>query len=464
MNSPILSPAHSEDRQIEKRSELGPLLLIGACYLVAAAKFFIFINRYSVNLFFWDHWDFENGPLFEHHSLWQIFRWQHGPPRLGVGALMSALVDPFFHWSSRAQAFEAGILVLLASFCGLWLKRRLWGRIEYVDAAIPFLFLVRNQAEAFIAGANIAHGPMPLLLVILYSVAWTLRSQRWKYSLVVILNFLLIYTGFGIFMGVVTPLLLTIELLRAKGSGHSRTYPLLALIAALASLASFLSGYVFAPAVDCFAARPQNPLPYLWFIALMLANFAGIKGMGLVATVAGAVIALAMLIAFGFAAKGVIARPSTSDPPESREGHYVVAALMAYALLFCLNTAIGRICLGIDAGQASRYIPYLILAFFALYLSILEIRPSITRKLMLSGALVFAVWCGLHLNYMDWLIARNRAHDQRAWRECYLQRESVAECDAITRTKIYPWPEATHLQEKLQFLKQKHLNLYSDQK
>ncbi|HEX7961968.1 MAG TPA: hypothetical protein VF493_18765, partial [Terriglobales bacterium] len=151
MNSPILSPAHSEDRQIEKRSELGPLLLIAACYLVAGAKFFIFINRYSVNLFFWDHWNFENGPLFEHHSLWEIFRWQHGPPRLGLGALMSTLVDPLFQWSSRAQAFEAGILVLLASFCALWLKRRLWGRIEYCDAAIPFLFLVRNQAEAFIA-------------------------------------------------------------------------------------------------------------------------------------------------------------------------------------------------------------------------------------------------------------------------------------------------------------------------
>ena len=322
MISPSLSPVHSEDSEIERPSELGPLLVICACYLVAGAKFFIFINRYSVNLFFWDHWDFENGPLFEHHSLWQIFRWQHGPPRLGVGALMSALVDPLFHWSSRAQAFEAGILVLLASLCALWLKWRLWRRVEYFDAAIPFLFLVRNQAAAFVAGANIAHGPMPLFLVILYSVAWTLSGPRWKYSLVVILNFLLIYTGFGIFMGVITPLLLAIEIFRAKDSGYSRIYPLLALIGALASLASFFTGYHFDPAVDCFAARPHNPLPYVRFVGLMFAYFAGMQGIGLLQTLFGLLVGLALLMSFFFAMSRLIAQPT-----ENRRRHLVIAAL-----------------------------------------------------------------------------------------------------------------------------------------
>src|SRR5947207_5517575 len=113
MISPVPSPTHNAEILAKKRvqSELGPFLLVCACYMVVGFKFFHFISRYSVNLFYWDHWDFENGPLFEHHSLWEIFRWQHGPHRQGLGGVVSALVDPLFHWSSRAQAFEAGILV-----------------------------------------------------------------------------------------------------------------------------------------------------------------------------------------------------------------------------------------------------------------------------------------------------------------------------------------------------------------
>ena len=461
MISPTLSPQPADGEQINARarSEFGPVLLISVCYMIVGFKFFAFINRYSVNLFFWDHWDFENGPLFEHHSLWEVFRWQHGPHRQGFGGLLSALIDPLFHWSSRAQSFEAGILVLLASFCALWLKRRLWGRLEYFDAAIPLLFLVRNQAESFIAGANISHGPVPLFLILIYCLAWTVNNLRWKYSLVVALNFFLIYTGFGIFIGIVTPLLLTIQMFRKEADNAERIYCLVALIGAAASLASFFTGYHFDPAVDCFSTRPHHPLPYLWFVHLMFANFAGIKGMGLVPTFFGSMIGLAILTSFALAVSNLVAQRI-----ENRTRALVIAALSGYALLFCANTAVGRICLGVDAGQAPRYVVYLITGFLALYLSCLAIRNETRRNVAVCIFLAFAAWCGLHLNSADWLTARNRAYDQRAWRECYLKRESVKVCDALSNTKIYPWPEATHLQEKLQFLKQKHLNLYSDQR
>lgn len=427
--------------------------------MIIGFKFFRFISRYSVNLFFWDHWDFENGPLFQHHSLWQIFRWQHGPHRQGLGGLISALIDPLFHWSSRAQSFEAGILVLLASFCALWLKRRLWGRIEYFDATIPLLFLVRNQAEAFVAGANISHGPMPLLLVVLYCLAWTPGNSKWRYSLVLVVNFLLIHTGFGLFMGVVTPFLLAIELRGSEERSPGRTYSLLALIAAGASLAFFFFNYRFESASPCFSANPRTLLPYLWFIALMFPNFAGIKGSGPLPTIFGTLIILVLLISFLVAIRWLIVRES-----RDRQSYLVIAALSAYALLFCLNTAIGRICLGITAGQQPRYIPYLITAFLSLYMASAIIRTSQMRAVVLSIFLVFAAWSSLHLDTWTWLSARNRSYDQRAWRECYLKRESVKECDAITGSKIYPSPEATHLQEKLQFLKQNRLNLYADQK
>src|SRR5262249_12321573 len=131
----------------------------------------------------------------------------------------------------------------------------------------------RNQAEAFVAGANISHGPMPLLLVVLYCLAWTVRSQKWRYSLVLVVNFLLIHTGFGLFMGVVTPFLLAIELRGTDAGSSERTYSLLALIAAGASLAFFFLNYRFDSASPCLSANPRSLLPYLWFISLMFPNF-----------------------------------------------------------------------------------------------------------------------------------------------------------------------------------------------
>lgn len=48
------------------------------------------------------------------------------------------------------------------------------------------------------------------------------------------------------------------------------------------------------------------------------------------------------------------------------------------------------------------------------------------------------------------------------WKNCYLRLEDVGRCDEITNFTIYPPPEtATHLQEKLPYLKQHQLNLYA---
>jgi hypothetical protein len=47
-----------------------------------------------------------------------------------------------------------------------------------------------------------------------------------------------------------------------------------------------------------------------------------------------------------------------------------------------------------------------------------------------------------------------------AWRECYLARHSIPECDALTHFQILN-PKTTQPQEKLDFLEHNHLNLYA---
>ena len=69
-------------------------LWVSIVFIVYVVRFFHLISRYAVNIFFADQWDFNNATLFEKHSLWQMFRWQHGPHRHGVGPLRQpALTD-----------------------------------------------------------------------------------------------------------------------------------------------------------------------------------------------------------------------------------------------------------------------------------------------------------------------------------------------------------------------------------
>jgi len=36
------------------------------------------ISSYAVNIFYSDEWEFNDAALFQKHSLWQMFAWQHG--------------------------------------------------------------------------------------------------------------------------------------------------------------------------------------------------------------------------------------------------------------------------------------------------------------------------------------------------------------------------------------------------
>jgi hypothetical protein len=49
---------------------------------------------------------------------------------------------------------------------------------------------------------------------------------------------------------------------------------------------------------------------------------------------------------------------------------------------------------------------------------------------------------------------------KQSWKNCYLTHENIAYCDAVSHLQLYPAPNATHLRDKLRYLKENHLNLY----
>jgi len=442
-------------RQAQLASHL-PRVLVVLVYAAFAARLFFIISQYAVNVFCWDQWDFNNATLFEHHGLWQIFRWQHGPHRQGLGGVLEKLLEPLIRWNTRYESFGIGAIIVMAAVLALYLKKRMFGRIGYEDMIIPLLFLTPVQYEGLISTPNPAHGPLPLLLMILYCLSWTVHRQLWRYCWVLITNFLLIYTGLGVFAGFLTPMLIAAAWPRSDADLRRRKHiaNAFALLVSVLSVASFFIGYKLTTAAPCSSFPPQNPIRYVEFMAVMFANFLGIKKSFLVAEVVGGGILLAVLVGLVLAAIELI-----SANKAQREHKVITGALLAYCFLFCLSAAFGRLCIGLDAAQGSRYTTYLILGFFGLYLCARSVRRNGTRIALLCTVLVLALLSALRLHKSE---MRSHAAEKRAWVSCYFARHTVQQCNSVTDFKIYPWPEATHLQEKLDFLEQRHLNLYAD--
>jgi hypothetical protein len=437
-------------------------LLVAIAFIICGARMFRLISRYAVNVFFADQWDFNNATLFERHSLWQMFRWQHGPHRQGVGALFEKMVDPLFGWNSRTESFVIGGVIVAAAICALWLKKRLYGKISVFDVAIPAILFTTAQWQTLFMTQNFAHGPFPLLLLLLYCLSWSSKTQGARYPLVLFINFVTIYTGFGIFLGVLTPILLIVDYSAGTPENRlSRGYFTTAIIVAVGSLVSFFAGYRFQSAVSCFSLPPQSPTSYAQFVALMFANFFAVKRLTLATELVGFMVLAAVLISLIASLWLLFRNKRFNVVRDDRNRALIVVSLTAFTLLFCFNTAYGRLCEGLQAASISRYVIYLEPAVLGFYFFLLSFRQSMVRKFLLSGFLIAVVAGSLYRDRGGMDFAWNV---KQHWKTCYLQTEDIEGCDRVAGFPIYPNPQRSHLKEKLEYLKRTHQNLYLDEK
>ena len=428
-----------------------PLLVALATTAVLAFRLFLTIHTEAVNIFFWDQWDFNEPILFNPQPLWQAFRHQHGGERQGLGELVGLAIGRLSHWNTRAEAFSIAVIVVVASLCALWLKKRLFGSLTYSDAIIPMLFFTRVQWETYLGTTNPAHGSLPLLLVVLYGLAWTCRRQDLKYLLVLIFNFLAIYTGFTLFLGFVTPVVLALAAYQAsRRSGRMPWLPIAGCLVSLASIASFFVHYV--PDRNCMGFIQSHPGSYAAFVVTMFSGFLAARGFYL--SVIGGAIVVAILLVIAFAE----IRSFFLESSDRRELNAIVLALIGFSVLFSTGTAAGRTCVESSSGQTSRYMIYLVPAFLGMYFYSLTRRGKV-RKWSVATLFVLSLLAAFPTG------VAHKGTMQKArleWKNCYLRLEDVGRCDEITHVTIYPPPEAaTHLQEKLQFLKENKLNLYA---
>jgi hypothetical protein len=447
-----------------------PAIFVGTIALLLTIRFLFIISRYSVNVLFGDQWDFLSS-FFDHDpTIAELFFWQHGPHREGIGLIADKFLYPLTAWNVRAECFLIGGCIIAAMLLALLLKRRLFGQLQYSDAIIPMIFLTLAQYETVLITPNPAYSGFPLLLLMLYLLALLQNNGVVRYGLVLIVNFLLIYTGFGVFMGVITIGLFALACYRSlRGiAALPLIVPAAGLLIACVSLASFFHRYRFEPAVDCFVF-PYHPLvDYPWFVALMFSTFAGLRSPIVVVTILGTILLGVAVYIFGVelrrsARADSPGRPSAEHVPNTTRAthltHVTIAILVGYSLLYAANTSVGRVCLGLPApAQSSRYMTLLIPAFLAMYFYLLALPSKKLRDALVIALAMVLIPGQVHLSARATLFADGK----RAWANCYKRTEDIAACDAARKFKIYPDPERTRLKQKLDYLQKNKLNLFAE--
>jgi hypothetical protein len=231
----------------------------------------------------------------------------------------------------------------------------------------------------------------------------------------------------------------------------------LALLLSLLLLGSFFAGYRYWPAADCVDPAQTNVSRYPQYAGLMLINFFGWKGVNAAAITFGV---LLLLILIGIATSRLLRVYRGKGSNIDR----VIVALIAFTSSFAFMAAAGRVCLGLEQAQSSRYTLMVVPAILALYLCVLNMEDRRFRLPLLAVLGIACLQGALRLSSQDRQTAEWLVEGKRNWKACYLQLDNLEVCDERTGFKIYGGlPESTHLKEKLRFLQANRLNLFASE-
>ncbi len=443
--------------------------LLALSVAIALVRLLLFASLYSVDVFMRDQWDFLEG-FFGGASLVERFRWQHGPHRQGLGNVFLTAVYGVFDFSSRAEATLTAVLMTASALLALRIKRVLLGWSAF-DLALPIWVMTITGWETFLATPNPAHGVLAVMLTLV--VAWTLVEPGlagWtRAGALALATYFATFTGFAMFVPVaLAPVLVLLWLGQRKalqplsGWVFSRSQWLALSLAMAWTLYDFARDWRFDPAIDSFSFPAPHPERYIPFVGFMIMRVVmGRVTIGLATTVLASVLA-ALAIAYALSCARRSLQALRGEAPRAPWPLWPVCFfLFAFSSIFQANTAIGRISVGLDGGLSSRYLPYAVPALLSLWLSA-HALPHRARAIIvpLLGLTLFAKELD-----MGGIVSQLRkdAEDKRAVVACYRETHALFACQQKHSYWLYPGGgEATHLQDKLDWLEQRHASLFAD--
>jgi hypothetical protein len=435
---------------ISERQQLMIKVLLGCITTFMVVRLALLVDRYAVDLPYWDQWDIWDG-LFQKADLWTLWRWQWGPQRQGLGQWIIALTAWGSDWNVRAEEFVSAFIILLAAMVGLAIPRSLRGRWSASDCLIPIILLTVSMVAVVTEAPNLSHGPLPLLLIMACAYFTSVGDERTRVTGIAVTAAICAQSGFAWFMAVIAVPLLLVLLVGAIRSGRQAIHHAIGVAAVLVSLSVFFYGLRFTPAVICFRFPDPQPFRYLKFLGVMIlqtAEFTLIRAypLGLV----GAVLGLGLALWSGFTTVATAGKDRLAS---------TVFVLSAFSLTFAANTAMGRVCLGVEAALAERYVPYMLPLLIAGYLFVsMWPRFPRLRRAVIIGCFAILVTKETMLSGRPVEESNYIARIKASFRDCYLGGATLVACSA--RWPVHPDPKATRLQEKLDYLRDHRLSLF----
>jgi hypothetical protein len=440
--------------QFYRRWKFLSWLAVAAVFLAMAWRQHQFVDRYAVNVMFWDQWGIY-GPMFEERGWWDSFNYQHGPHRQGTGALVTRVLANASDWNSRWDAFGVSWVLIAAAGAGLVLAWRCGARTGAAVVAVPLLYLNIRQYEQFAGPSNISHGAMPLLLLTLYCLAWFVKTRGLRLGFVAGLTFLGIFTGFAFYVGVISLVLFSLEgvQLARKKDWRGAMQVGFALAGVLVSWWFFFQNYRDeTTSAGCREALAQTGQT-LHFVGVMLANSHGIGGTGWVATAIGLTI-FALLSALGVyqGAQLIKSGVTTAEPHR-----VVIFSLTAFVVMYCASAALGRLGEGVEAARASRYVTLMIPAGLAFCLQLVTTKQAWISRGILFGYLVLLMVLTLQLRPGDLKQAESFRSLRMAWAQAYLESHDIRKANEQAGQELFP---GSTMQAQLSYLEKHRLNFF----
>ena len=129
--------------------------------------------------------------------------------------------------------------------------------------------------------------------------------------------------------------------------------------------------------------------------------------------------------------------------------------MITFAGLFCIGTALGRTCLGLDTAQAKRYIPLIIPIYVAIYFYILTLTLNV-KNILLSVFLMVSTFT--YIKSVNHKEAEYYYNNKTAWKQCYLNNFNVDYCNQVIGFK--PHPSNERMEKVMLFLNKNKLNIF----
>ena len=132
---------------------------------------------------------------------------------------------------------------------------------------------------------------------------------------------------------------------------------------------------------------------------------------------------------------------------------------MSTTVLFCIFTAVGRVCLGQEAASAPRYAIFFIPAFYSVYILLnLVIKSSLYRKVLFGGLILLLTKKEILINQNLPITLAFYKEIKITWKQCYLKKKSIEDCNESTGMVVVM--EAPFTEESLKIMEESKMHFF----